>query len=95
MTSLLNWLGETPAQKASNATPGYLSMGMAGKVFLFVLQSTLHLDANILQSWLWEWYAPSYSTLRNVLTEQTYMPLFLPPPPNQRAAAPASTPLAT
>ena len=29
MTSLLNWLGETPAQKNSQGTPGYLSFGMA------------------------------------------------------------------
>ncbi|KIW93112.1 uncharacterized protein Z519_05717 [Cladophialophora bantiana CBS 173.52] len=32
LTALLNWLGETPAQKQSpNGTPGYLSFGMAGK----------------------------------------------------------------
>ena len=45
MTSLLNWLGETPAQKASNGTPGYLSMGMSGKVFLiaYSLRFTLML----------------------------------------------------
>ncbi|KIW62691.1 hypothetical protein PV04_10841 [Phialophora macrospora] len=30
MTALLNWLGETPAQKSSSTgTPGYLSFGMA------------------------------------------------------------------
>lgn len=30
LSSLLNWLGETPAQRSNNATPGYLSFGMAG-----------------------------------------------------------------
>ncbi|KAJ9501596.1 hypothetical protein H2202_002557 [Exophiala xenobiotica] len=29
LSSLLNWLGETPAQKSTNSTPGYLSFGMA------------------------------------------------------------------
>ncbi|KIW13989.1 hypothetical protein PV08_06770 [Exophiala spinifera] len=29
LSSLLNWLGETPAQRSNNATPGYLSFGMA------------------------------------------------------------------
>ncbi|RMZ90347.1 hypothetical protein DV736_g2439, partial [Chaetothyriales sp. CBS 134916] len=29
LTSLLNWLGETRAQKATQSTPGYLSFGMA------------------------------------------------------------------
>ncbi|KIW25388.1 uncharacterized protein PV07_08570 [Cladophialophora immunda] len=53
MTALLNWLGETPAQRQSpNGTPGYLSFGMA------VLAVGV-----------------------------TYMPLFLPPPPNARGPA--------
>ncbi|RMD41177.1 hypothetical protein DV735_g3946, partial [Chaetothyriales sp. CBS 134920] len=29
LTALLNWLGETPAQKASQATPGYMSFGIS------------------------------------------------------------------
>ncbi|KAG9778262.1 hypothetical protein KCU88_g4343, partial [Aureobasidium melanogenum] len=29
LTALLNWLGETPAQRQSSATPGYMSFGMA------------------------------------------------------------------
>jgi hypothetical protein len=32
MTALLNWLGETPAQRSNpSGTPGYLSFGMASK----------------------------------------------------------------
>jgi hypothetical protein len=31
ITALLNWLSETPAQKQSSSTPGYLSVGMAGR----------------------------------------------------------------
>lgn len=34
MTSLLNWMGETPAQKSTASTPGYLSFGMAGEEVL-------------------------------------------------------------
>ncbi|EXJ82364.1 hypothetical protein A1O3_06177 [Capronia epimyces CBS 606.96] len=58
LTSLLNWLGETPAQRQSSGTPGYLSFGMA------VLAVTV-----------------------------TYMPLFLPPPPNPSGAAAAVPPV--
>jgi hypothetical protein len=29
MMSLLNWLGETPAQRKTATQPGYLSFGMA------------------------------------------------------------------
>ncbi|OAP54617.1 hypothetical protein AYL99_11065 [Fonsecaea erecta] len=53
LTALLNWLGETPAQRQSpSGTPGYMAFGMA------VLAVGV-----------------------------TYMPLFLPPPPNARAPA--------
>lgn len=49
LTALLNWLGETPAQRASpTGTPGYLSFGMAGKnkkVFARVPQS-VSIEAN-------------------------------------------------
>ncbi|EXJ54450.1 hypothetical protein A1O7_09790 [Cladophialophora yegresii CBS 114405] len=55
MTALLNWLGETPAQRSSpSGTPGYLSFGMA-----------------------------------LLAVGVTYMPLFLPPPPNARGPAAA------
>ena len=34
LSALLNWLGETPAQKKSNGTPGYLTFGMASMLQL-------------------------------------------------------------
>ncbi|KAL2395801.1 hypothetical protein ABEF95_010402 [Exophiala dermatitidis] len=55
LTALLNWLGETPAQRQSSATPGYMSFGMAA-----------------------------------LAVAVTYMPLFLPPPPNTAGASPAA-----
>ncbi|KAJ9614025.1 hypothetical protein H2200_002161 [Cladophialophora chaetospira] len=58
MTALLNWLGETPSQKATG-TPGYLSFGMA-----------------------------------LLAVGVTYMPLFLPPPPNVARGPVAAPPAA-
>lgn len=31
MMSLLNWLGETPAQRATATQPGYLTFGMSSQ----------------------------------------------------------------
>lgn len=32
--ALLNWISESPSQKNTSATPGYLSFGMSCKCFL-------------------------------------------------------------
>jgi len=50
--SLLNWLAETPDQKKSASTPGYLSVGMAAMAMVV-----------------------------------TYLPLFMPPPPQYNRGA--------
>ena len=33
MSALLNYLGETPAQKETSSTPGYLTVGMSCECF--------------------------------------------------------------
>jgi hypothetical protein len=47
LSSLLSWLSETPAQKKSNATPGYLSFGMSRAYSLVSLPKSMVLTCRI------------------------------------------------
>lgn len=85
VVALLNWISETPAQKNTQATPGYLSFGMASKC-----GPDLHVDdeLTVLDStccWRGMLYM-SHQVEKYPDSEQGYMPLFLPPPPNTRMA---------
>ena len=55
MTSLLNFLSETPAQKQNASSPGYLSFGMAGKLRSLRIQLTTF-SANFSQCSQSLWY---------------------------------------
>lgn len=83
--ALLNWISETPAQRNTQATPGYLSFGMASKFghdLLVDIKLTL-LDSN--GCWCGTLFVSSeIEDFPN--TDQGYMPLFLPPAPNARMA---------
>lgn len=85
VVALLNWISETPAQRNTQATPGYLSFGMAGEC-----ASDLHIDDELTVSDSTSCWCGMLDMLHEVEmysdTEQGYMPLFLPPPPNARMA---------
>ncbi|KKY28954.1 hypothetical protein UCDDS831_g00039 [Diplodia seriata] len=79
--ALQTWLAETPEQKKKASTPGYFSVMMAF-MSLLVVRRTLKARC-----------------MKRKLTSifQSYMPLFLPPPPNKANAgsgteAPAAVP---